>query len=463
MGEALLAGAASSGNVDIVKWATKKQKLIHTPNEIPYLQQPCRKSSHNFAAASESGNVEIFELLDDGNCEFFYALTKAARHGNDEAFFWLYARNNDISDSRPPYFCETAAMNGHFKLAKKIYKENDSVIQNDLVEAGAKYGNINFLKWMKRQDLDVDKNICGKTALKYGQLEILKWLQTKKWECGKEACNDAAESGRIEVVQWAKDNGSEWSEETMKIAARNGHLDLVKWLRTKNCPWSAETTQQAAYYEKLQVLKWLIENSCPYILHTQPTEDDKYRIDAERLANYDAIDVLGYLLQYGIPLDSECYKFRNWNVNLWLNEFLFKNGCELKPNLWREAINNASIKQLEWLKEKNCPWDTKTAFDKIYKMEMSTLKWLQNNGFDKSEKACEFVAKHGTLKVLKWMRENGWPWSESVSKAAAVKNDFGMFKWAVENGCPVNFNKCKKETSKAILKYIKQCEYTLVT
>ena len=167
-------------------------------------------------------------------------------------------------------------------------------------------------------------------------------------------------------------------------------------------------------------------------------------------------------MQYGIYLDSGCYDFSldYWKVNLWNNEFLFNNGCLLDPTLWQEAITNGSAQQLQWLKEKNCPWDAKAAFSQS--VNIPALQWLQNNGYDKlkdtHQYAFEDAAKHGALKELKWMRENGWPWSETFCKTAALNHNFEIFKWAVEEGCPVNFTECKEDTSKAILNYIKQRE-----
>ena len=450
----MLNGAARSGNLDLVEWTRKKQKLVYDSNNIPYSRQPCVQSSETLNKACKSGNVEIIKSLKfkEGSYD---ALKIAARYGNEEAFFWLYERKGESSSS----FCKNAAIGGHFKLAKKLYREASSMwvnqYENELASAGARYGNIEFLEWMKKQGLKVDTELCSSSALKYGQLEILKWLQTENWKCNENSCNYAAESGRIEVVQWAKGNGSEWSEETMTIAASNGHLGLIKWLRANGCPWSAKTTQQAALNGKLQVLKWLIENSCPYIL----LEDTEYTIYPSILLDNDWVDILGYLLQYGIPLNHNCYDLNslNWNENRWKNEFIFEHGCKLSPVLWCIAINN-SVQQLKWLKEKNCPYDAKETFNFTEDVKISTLEWLQNNGYSKYEYACESVARNNDLKVLKWMRENGWPWSEKVCKKAAKNENFEIFKWAVEAGCPVNFDDCKKQTSEKILNYINQMQ-----
>ena len=188
--------------------------LVHRPNEIPFLKQPCLESKRAFNEACESGNAKMLKTLENiDKCDINNARSVAAKCGNEEAFLWL----SDLNNERSEKFCEMAAEGGHFKLAKKLYRgRRDLINEHGLTRAGARYGNINFLKWMKKKNMNVDIGICGSSALKYGQLELLKWLKTKKWKSNQDSCNDAAKSGRIELVQWAKDNGSDWGEKTMQ-------------------------------------------------------------------------------------------------------------------------------------------------------------------------------------------------------------------------------------------------------
>ena len=446
----MIAGAAHSGNMDIIKWAQRyPRSTIHIANELPYLQKPCRLSKIAHIEACKGGKLEVIDWLKNRNCPTHRtAIYSAAELGNVQVVNHLL-KNIDV----PEYLCESAARGGHFELAKQLHTKDGHVRVDKLAGYAASYGNIEYLEWLIEKKTKISLDTCGSYALGSGQLETLKWLQNKGWKCKYRYRSDSAKSGRIEVVQWAKDNGCEWNEVTMSTAAGFGHLNLVKWLRANGCPWSSETTQKAALKGQLEVLQWLIANSCPYELQTNIIIVREFEISALVLLEKGHVEVVMFLLPFGLYLDPECYNPStfDWNSKIWLNDWLFENGCPTKY-LWITAIRNSSFAILEWLKSKNCVWRAQKVFKYINRLEISALEWLQTNGYEKHPTAFLAAVRAGDLGTMKWMKENEWPWTSMVCTKAATNNNFAIFKWAVEAGCPVNVEQCAQSTTCELIK-----------
>ena len=436
IGEHLLAGAARSSNIEIIKWATKSSAKPHLPCEFAYEKQTCVLSKLVHSKASKSGNLKILKWLNKKDCPYHFedSLCMAAASGDEKVVDWILKTSNQLLLKKP---CVAAAEAGHFELAKKLYVQHNSY---KMEEAAAKHGNIEFLEWLVTAGQKLSISTCGLQALKYGQLEVAEWLKARGWILGDRAGVAAAESGKLTLLQWVKDNGGTWNFSTMTTAAIKGDLEMVKWLRENGSPWNRSTSLEVAYHGKFEIFKWLIENSCPYGIQTDEEEEGSWTITAPELVKGRRIDVLKYLMSYGIYLSADCYCHTE---SVALFETLYQLGCPLSAKVWDYAIEHDNMSTLEWLKTKNCPWNPSITLSSL---RTEKLEWITQNGFEKGLAATEYAAKKYNLKDLKQLVRNGWPWDTDTTKAAAIYRNVDSFKWLVKSGCPVDLDECEKVT-----------------
>ena len=412
-------------------------------------------SDYAHGKACKGGSVKVLEWLHKRKCLFNgNALSMAASKGNEKAVDWLLEHGAEKDTGS----CTTAIKEGYLDIAKKLYVSTE---YRYISCTAARAGSIEYLEWMFAQGSPVPLESLRDEALKTGQLDLLKWLQAKgcTFETNVAFSYEAVKSGSIEVMQWLRENGVEWDCKTMTYAAVQGHLDLVKWMRENGCPWNSSTTFAVAFKcRKLEVLQWLIENSCPYELQTTPNDYSKTKISSRKLATSGRSDVIKYLRKYGLYLDSSCYEM-DFNKKHMIPYFdwLYENGCTIPKSLWVNAIKATNVTLLEWLKSKNCPWDTDTVYNRNIVLAIPVLEWIQQNGYEMHPNASAAAVRSDNMAVLKWMKQNGWPLTEDICLTSARLDNFEMFKWAVEAGCPVDFEACEQDTgSELIIEYINE-------
>ena len=73
------------------------------------------------------------------------------------------------------------------------------------------------------------------------------------------------------------------------------------------------------------------------------------------------------------------------------------------------AVEGGHMRAMEWLREKECPWNAYV---------------------------CERAAQCGNLEALRWLREHGCPWTSDVLFWAVQHKNSALLRWALENGCP---------------------------
>ena len=410
----MLYGAARGGNLDILRWATKKAPPIeHGPCEPPYVVKPCALSQTVHRYASRGANLKVLKWLEKKDCPLHpESVAFAAKSGNERVVAWLLQNNA----AHPLIACLYAAKAGHFDIAQKLFslkykhepyqtmRRFGERYEKEIGIASAKYGNIQFPALLMSYGLinfpQTRCRIWSNKAIKYRQVHFLDYLEGQGWEVDIHTSISAAKYGSIEMVKWVLENGGEWSDETMTAAAVKGHLDLVKWLKENGCPWSAQTSKQTAYYGKFEIFKWLIDNSCPLKILTKSGTKYDNRITAYKLIEMSQLKVLKFLRNYGLYLGSDCYEAAARQCDIEAFELLYELGCPFPSNMWELAtLHSPYLNILEWLKSKNCPWNTAT------------------------------------------------------SKAAALQS-LELFQWFVEAGCPTNFEDCKLGTSKLVVAYI---------
>lgn len=94
-------------------------------------------------------------------------------------------------------------------------------------------------------------------------------------------------------------------------------------------------------------------------------------------------------------------------IEIWLNTHGYRNDecvCAI-------AAYQGDLELLKWLRERDCPWDSKT---------------------------CESAVRGGHLEILQWIRENGCPWDYVTYMIARKNGNREILKWLHENHCPTS-------------------------
>ena len=106
----------------------------------------------------------------------------------------------------------------------------------------------------------------------------------------------------------------------------------------------------------------------------------------------------------------------------------------LSPIVFADAVFDEDLELLTWLKEKECPWDSRTFYNaaEIYNFE-----------------------------IIKWLTEQGCPWDSEVFEH--LLHNFGdehtyIFEYLISNGCPCddpNLYGYAYETNTSVLQMLK--------
>ena len=371
IGEHWATGAARSGDIEILEWATSgaESKVL----SIPYIRTPCSLTLRTSIQAAKSGNLKVLQWLQSKGAPLHLSvLYAAAKSGSRELVEWIM-EHGYISDSRA---CMRAAEAGHFELAKFLYVEPAKM---PLAKEAAVKGNIEILEWLYEEGPFLDIQAIGIKAIQSGQLDVLKWLRAKGWTLFGYETKEAADSGRIDVMQWVLENGGKLEEQTMTIAALKGHFGLVQWLRANGCPWDETTTTETAYHGKFEMFKWLFENSCPVLIQRSAKPTRRKFITAGGLLLNSQLEVLKFLSNHGILLEESCYNLAiTQNLKIEAFDLLYELGCPWSAALWKLALGKNALNILEWLKTKNCPYVTVVEGDEWTE---KTREWMERNGY----------------------------------------------------------------------------------
>ncbi len=110
--------------------------------------------------------------------------------------------------------------------------------------------------------------------------------------------------------------------------------------------------------------------------------------------------------------------------------------CPLTEYLSAAATRSGMLDLLQWLREKECPWDALTCFAAAKGGHLEVLKWARTNGCPWDADICSAAASADHLEVLQWARTNGCEWNVATCAYAAREGHLEVLQWARANGCP---------------------------
>ena len=136
-------------------------------------------------------------------------------------------------------------------------------------------------------------------------------------------------------------------------------------------------------------------------------------------------------------------------------KLLREKGCPWNSRTCKLAAKKGWMELLVWANENGCtwePWDDSMMLEAaIVGGKLEIVKWVSQKIaiFEPTIKHCDLAASRGHLEVLKWLREKGVPWDKSTLQEAmsADGDQSEMLKWAIRNGCPFGINEMRGAAS----------------
>jgi len=309
--------------------------------------------------------------------------------------------------------------NQDMNTLKKLVKNGYPLNQRLIVDAVIK-NNMTLVKYLEKQipNSTVQKS-CLYIAAKYCDLDML--LHFNPFE--------------VKSVQKPKDDAKKAIGLT-SYAAKGGNLNMLKWLIENNFPRSiAEFNSAALFANKIhfdsmeltvnhciKVMEFLLNdrktNMClayPGVLNieilewldkagfTHYNDNNACRLAAMKLK----IDTLVWLLDHGFELSGEIYT------------------SVLRRNL-RKIIHSRKKEielyaMLEYLKQKQCPWDEDSLYTSILFCDKRSLKWLIDNGCPWNKSILLKAAKNSGQEK----RDN----EKNLAKKPKVRVAHRFYKW----------------------------------
>jgi predicted regulator of amino acid metabolism with ACT domain len=248
----------------------------------------------------------------------------------------------------------------------------------------------------------------------------------------------AAQAGSLEVLKWAraqKSFGTYPTEKTITLAVMYDHLNIVKYLvesgiqpvqenikfsrsieiikyllSFQNIHLDRNVFQSAVGTGDLELIKWLLTQNCPY--------------DRNKVVKVIMVKPTWELLKWW-------EKFENYWTNL---------GVEHLMKMGRLDI-------LKWLHQKGVPLDSNKLFDMAARHnQKKIIKWLHNLGFSFSNNMTVYAARKNHFNLLKWLHQQGCPFgnyngfhNHNEVTAAASTGNIQMVKWLIRLGIEVTF------------------------
>ncbi len=286
----LMICAASSGNLDMVRWL-EKQGGVFDPKDS--------KSDEILSAAVSSGSLDLVK--------------------------WLVERGFDINVQSEYYrepIIHLAAESGNLDLVKWLSEQGADVnarnrLGNPVIFPAAESGNLKLIKWLIEQGQDINARRCDNnfTVLdvfaKNRNLEAIKWAITQGADLNKSPyiLTPAVSSGNLELVKWLfAQNAGSVSDELLHDAALRGSFEMVKWLSEQGldvhaCDGNNDTLlHKAVRSRNLPLVKWLVEQG----LDIHASNNELYSVFNCTPPNTQVYDWLKGEFAKQAPVDNNC-------------------------------------------------------------------------------------------------------------------------------------------------------------
>jgi hypothetical protein len=196
-------------------------------------------------------------------------------------------------------------------------------------------------------------------------------------------------------------------------------------IRIKGFTWK-EVSVYYATHGRLSVLQW-----CQY---------DDLRTTIYLFRNH------GYTKKY-FEVGANATKKGHLEVVKWLHQ----NGLPLNSWTCRNAALSGNLELLQWARENGCNWGKEIFSNAATAGHLHILIWAKENGCPLYVNLCTTAVGAGNMEILMWAIENGFPLKESACTSAAHNANFKMLKFLYENGAPLNLEQVVQVIQEALL------------
>jgi len=213
----------------------------------------------------------------------------------------------------------------------------------------------------------------------------------------KRACLQAVKNNHLHCLIYAPENGFRLNEKVFEMAAEKNRLEMMKFLLNNGCPFNDKTARAAAKHGNYECLEWTILNGFPIDTKSTYAAASNGHVECLELLHKNGCKIAKAALNAAAKGGHvECVKFI-------INNQLYS----LDVAVFVAASKSNNLFLLQYLKEKNCPWNASVCAGSIY--NTTTLVYLRESGCPWDEKTLEFAAMAGQFYSLKYAHENGCP------------------------------------------------------
>ncbi|OQR90251.1 hypothetical protein THRCLA_09393, partial [Thraustotheca clavata] len=468
-----LSNAAAGGHLNILKFINEEYQDIPIPagsyheaaenghvNVLKWLPWNFVKNDENgpsclMDSAAKNGHIKVAEFLEKINAvESMKAMDYAAEGGHLEMLKWLHERGyQSISTDAMNW----AANCGHLEVIKYLHEHREEGCTTDAADFAAENAFLDILKWLFTNRSEGETAGAFDLAAKNGHLHIVEWLHANRGVGGTTAAMDgAARRGNIKMLDWLRVHRTEGcSTNAMEFAAEKGHIDVLNWLQkhtTAGC--TTDAMDSAAMHNQLDALIWLHEN------RTEGCTAEAMAFAAEQ-GHLRIIQWLHENRTEGCTTDAMDWAARNNHLHVvhWLHD---NRGEGCSADIVDVIIRAGHLRLLQWWYQHRRERCTLNAIGLACEYgHLPIVVWLHEIGEKTTFKAMNLAAEGGYLHIVKWLHTNRTEGcSIDAIEAVLTEEHPQIFKWLCINRTELKLSKCLKLTkelgSRAQVQWLKQ-------
>lgn len=351
-GSGTVSAAAKAGHFDLLKWLVT--------NNFP-INEKCI-----LADAAESGNLEMVKWIHEDVMKFtvrnLYLYGTVVRgHIHILEYFSQYPTIIDCSlDNELLYY----AMHGRQITTVEWLLESGLTPTCNTAYSAAENGNLKFLRLFHDRGVALNEKTFSSAAFG-GNLEVSQWLLDNNCPYDTSACTSAAEGNHLLALKWLRCNKFPWDERTFAAAMESNNREMIEWLMSEHCPVDDSfaaaiphcdidiiklvvTTYHklnivenkyaciAASAGRLDILQWIMESK---------SSEEEFPWTNEKILDKSKYHLVSNVCDYAVRTGR--FRILKW---------AHSHGCPLTIECMVNAVNYGSIKIVRWLRKHNCPW-----------------------------------------------------------------------------------------------------------
>jgi hypothetical protein len=342
---------------------------------------------------------------------------------------------------------KAAIVGGHLHIIIWL-KKNKGQINNEVITFAAKKGNYEIFTFLFPKIKKVNTDIM-KSALVGGNIDIVKYLQDKNHLLEDNCINYAAESCSFELLKYLFELNFDLHYVIYLHAAQKNRMDIMNWAYENSCPLDHSVMFAAAAYGNVEILKWCHVRNCPI----PPQTNNWINIAASNGHQ----NVIEWVLEKNIPFDKKficlfATKTKNIKFIKWLREKGFNFTYGMLKVAW-----DTNFQFFRELCAIGCPFDNEILYELVIKGGISILKVLFEAGVKPASNICTLAAMRGQYEILKLAHKHGCICDIQVCFYAAKRGDLKMLAWAINKRIPIDITISKiaiENDQKHIVKFL---------